>query len=112
MSLATTAKLLPHVEQELYSEILRVQKLLVQCYNRTADFNGEVLDLKADGTGVRPLTPERFVFRVKACLEELEEAVAAYQRGDHGEVIDAFLDMARSCRQPIGRAGPRAASGP
>jgi len=83
----------PHVEQELHDEVERVQKLLAQCYNRTADFNGEVLDLKADDSGVKPLTPERFVFRVKACLEELEEAIAAYQRGDHGEVIDAFLDM-------------------
>lgn len=85
--------LMPCVEDELYNEIARVQKLLVQCYNRTADFNGEVLGIKADNSGVVPLTPERFVFRVKACLEELEEAVAAYQRGDHGEVIDAFLDM-------------------
>lgn len=79
--------------EDLITEMTAVQVALAECYQRTADFNGEVLNLKADNTGVRPLSPERFMFRVKACLEELGEAISAYQRGDHGEVIDAFLDM-------------------
>lgn len=77
---------------ELISEIERLKLLLSCCMQRTADFNAEVLDLTAGDSGPHPLTPERFVFRIKAILEECEEAIAAYNRGDDGEVIDAFLD--------------------
>ena len=81
-------------EATLRHELLALRKLLTQAFDETAHFNAEVLNLTADDRGPEPLGPERFMFRIRACIEELTEAVDAYQRGDHGEVIDAFLDNA------------------
>lgn len=78
---------------ELLQEIISVRRLLEQGFGETAEFNGAVLNLTADDTGVvKPLSEERFCFRIKAACEELTEAINAYQRGDIAEVIDAFLD--------------------
>lgn len=87
-------KLTNEQEAMLYDELKRVRQLVETAFSETAHFNEEVLQLTADDSGPKPLTPERLCFRVKACLEELEEVVNAYQRGDHGEVIDGFLDNA------------------
>lgn len=76
----------------LMHEIRSLQELVNKAYSETADFNDRVLNLTTDETGPKPLTPARFMFRIRACLEELTEAVEAYERGDHGEVIDAFID--------------------
>lgn len=78
---------------ELADEIGALERTMHEMMNGVANFNEEVIGIKPDDTGkVQPLTPERFVFRIKAAIEELTEAVAAYQRGDHGEVVDAFHD--------------------
>jgi predicted HAD superfamily Cof-like phosphohydrolase len=79
-------------QNTLLVELQSLQKLVENAHTETADFNDRVLNLTADETGPKPLTPERFMFRIRACIEELTEAVHAYQRGDHGEVIDAFID--------------------
>ena len=78
----------------LLAELQTTQSLVTKAFNETAHFNDKVLNLTADDSGPKPLEPDRFMFRIRACLEELTEAVDAYQRGDHGEVIDAFLDNA------------------
>lgn len=78
---------------DLADEIGALERQMNEMMAQVANFNEEVIGIKPDDSGtVKPLTPERFVFRIKAAIEELSEAIAAYQRGDHGEVVDAFHD--------------------
>lgn len=79
----------------LFRELADLKAELNAMHASVEHFNREVLDMQRSGSSdstATPLTPERFVFRVRAAIEELTEAIKAYKNGDHAEVVDAFLD--------------------